>query len=1156
MKAVHSISEQTRQFFLQESADLLQTIDSELQTLRGNFSLQKVHALMRATHTLKGAAASVGLDNLVQAAHALEDAFNALCYDDTVVSQEVEKLLFEGYDCLQQLVSAQQPAAGTAGTKRTKASTALQGRMAAVVTLDRMAIVMARLQDLLGDRFGQQGHIPASAELGFDLAQSIFEMGVAQRIEALAIALAAAKLDHPQLEAHSLDSLRDLLRTQAEVFIDLAESLDLPGFGEIATVTLKALAQQPDRVLEIASVALENFKAAQAQVLNGDRTTGGSPSAELQQFYDRARPLSQKVPAARPASSNQAPTAINNNSSIFANSPDSTSQKPEAARPSWFKRQWQMLTQPIGETAHDINHGEIASNTSDNISGDISGTPSDNILNNLNRMKWGDLTPDEEAYLDMEPEDWDDPFEAPAPETSALETLELETSAPEDNLSPSESSSFLDISDRESDLSVAKTPLASPLSPNLQPSASLGSRSANAASSAPSKTVSSSAASSHSADVLESDPRNKATVRVAAEHLDQLDQAMGELLTQQNRQTLYNDQLSILVKRLLSRISQQQQQLNQQKDQTSQPASMPSASLPGYNSFDTLELDRYSDVQRLAQSVLEETVQQSESAEAIELFVRQSAQALEKQKRLLSNTREILLSTRMVPLEKVFQRFASAVDRLQSKYAHKQVELVLKGGEVMVDSVIADKLYEPLLHLVRNAFDHGIEVLESRLAHGKVAAGKITIEGLHQGRNLVIRVADDGRGIDLDRIRRKAVETKRMSLTKAAALTDEQTIELLFESGFSTKHVADELSGRGVGLEAVREQVRSLKGWVGVNYEASVGSDFTLNIPASLTIANLLLCEAKGRVYALFANAVERILIPTEGQVRVWEGGKMLTWQAEEEHLIPISELAKVLNDASPVSGGAIHPRLAPISNPLGGSRSGIALMPVVLLRDQTRLVGLEVDRILGEQELVINPLGKTIVPPDYLYGSSLLPDGQLTLVLDGATLAKRASALRQQSGFNPITMQNNATKKVGKDRPIFLKKLILTVDDSITVRNTLSEVLQKANYQVVQAQDGAEALQQLERYPDVEAILCDIEMPGMNGFEFLKARMRSPHIAAIPTIMLTSRSGTKHRLLSQELGATGYLTKPYLNPHLLKTVSKALEQKAYQPLSVIGETL
>ena len=627
----------------------------------------------------------------------------------------------------------------------------------------------------------------------------------------------------------------------------------------------------------------------------------------------------------------------------------------------------------------------------------------------------------------------------------------------------------------------------------------------------------------------------------------------------------------------MARISQQQQQLNQQKEQPfpHQPASTLSASLLGYNSFDALELDRYSDVQRLAQSVLEETVQQSESAEAIELFVRQSGQALEKQKRLLSNTREILLSARMVPLEQVFQRFSSAVDRLQARHPHKQVELVLKGGEVLVDRAIADKLYEPLLHLVRNAFDHGIEVPESRLAHRKAVAGKITIEGLHQGRSLIVRVIDDGRGIDLEQVRRKAVETQRMSAIRAAALTSAQTIDLLFDAGFSTRPTADELSGRGVGLAAVREQVRSLKGQVTVSTETGLGSAFTLNIPASLTIANLLLCQAKGRVYALIADAVEHILIPTEGQVRVWDGGKMLTWQTkDEEYLIPVSELAKVLNYASPMaSDRTVHRSLAPALSPLGNSLGGglgdnlgpsvsgsagrkpIVPMPVVLLRDQNRLIGVEVDRVLGEQELVISPLGNTVVPPDYLYGSSLLPNGQLTLVLDGAVLAKRVWALRQKSGFHLITMPNDNPPTTGKNRPIFLKKLILTVDDSITVRNALSEALQRANYQVVQAKDGAEALQQLERYPDVEAILCDIEMPGMNGFEFLKLRERSPRIAAIPIIMLTSRGGTKHRLLSQELGATGYLTKPYLNPHLLRTVSEAIKQKAYQPLSAIGES-
>ena len=422
MRTVPAISEQTHQYFVQESADLLQIIDSELQTLRANFSLQKVHTLMRATHTLKGAAASVGFDNLVQATHALEDVFNALCYDDTAITQEMERLLFESYDCLQQLVSAQQSAQAKNGNM------ALQDRMAAVVTRDHLAIVMTQLKDLLGDRLGQQGHIPASAELGFDLAQSIFEMGVAQRIETLSAALEAAKQNLP-LRKLELDRLKEVLAAQAEVFLDLADSLDLPGFGEIASLTLKAIAQQPDQVLEIASVALENFKAAQAQVLDGDRTSGGSPSAALKQFYDSTRPLPQKIPATRSTSSNQAPTAINNNGAIFANSPDSTSQRVETRQPSWFKRQWQALTQPIGERSHNpvdgVTDGAIAPNPIQGDSDHNLETP-DNILSNLDRMKWGDLTPEQQAYIDRKSEARDNPTKA----TSLADTSSRESNVP------------------------------------------------------------------------------------------------------------------------------------------------------------------------------------------------------------------------------------------------------------------------------------------------------------------------------------------------------------------------------------------------------------------------------------------------------------------------------------------------------------------------------------------------------------------------------------------------------------------------------------------------------------------------------------------------------------------------------------------------------
>jgi chemotaxis protein histidine kinase CheA/ActR/RegA family two-component response regulator len=508
----------------------------------------------------------------------------------------------------------------------------------------------------------------------------------------------------------------------------------------------------------------------------------------------------------------------------------------------------------------------------------------------------------------------------------------------------------------------------------------------------------------------------------------------------------------------------------------------------------------------------------------------------------------------MLPLDQIFQRFPAMLERLQAEH-HKPVQLVLKGGDVLVDKLIADKLFEPLLHLVRNAFDHGIETSEKRQMQQnppKAAQGTITLEALQQGRHLVIHVRDDGQGLDLAMIRRKAIENQLISESEAAAFSPEQTIDLLFEAGFSTASEVDDLSGRGVGLDAVKAQVRSLQGWVSVSHQPGEGTCFSLQIPSSLTIAKLLLAQAKGRIYALIADAIEHILIPPPEQVRAWQGGKTLTWFAHnKEHLVPVNALADVLRYASPMPHHRLTERLTAARSDLQAK----AGKPVILLRHQNSLVGLEVDQLLGEQELVISALGQTIVPPPYLYGSSILPDGQLTLVLDGVMLAKIVLEQRSQSSPD-IAVESGPTRlKTTQDGPVFVRKLILAVDDSITVRSALADALQKTDYQVIQARDGAEALQQLERYPGVEAILCDIEMPGMNGFEFLKVRQKTPKIAAIPTIMLTSRAGAKHRLLTEQLGATGYLTKPYLTPQLLKALAEAIENKTTRQLSIAGES-
>lgn len=1056
-----SVSDQTYQYFLQEAAELLQTMDDELQNLKADFSVQKVHNLMRAAHTLKGASASVGLDAIKKTTHSLEDVFKALCHQDTVLSVETEGLIFQGYDCLKLLMSAQ-----LAGAQVDEAD-----------ILDRMAAVVTRLQEILGDRFGQGGHLPTSSELGFDMTQSIFEVGVAQRIAALAEAL-----EHPDPE-----ELVDLLRTQVEVFIGLAESLDLPGFGEIAQVTQSALEQNPDKVLEIAPVALENYRAAQTAVLAGDRVRGGDPSAALKKFCDRPSRLSPQKTSQRRSGSLQKISA--------------KKAKSQSTQAGLIGQLWRLLIHPIGAPATpDRRARSLASSAGKSKSAAMP-------------LSQGSSS-------------------SPAP----IDSIEYATEGDQfTDLSSVDLSGLLngDENSIESGLDLAELPLDT-AELAVQPS-------------------------------LEEQPttvplraqNSGATIRITVEHLDQLSQAMGELLTHQNRQALYNEQMTALAKKMLSRIAQQQEQLSQYRGQSlagdpsrteSNSSSAARFSSPAYAHFDAIELDQYSDAQLLAQSFLEETVQQSESAEAIDLFIRRSGQTLEKQKRLLSNTRETLLEARMLPLEKVFQRFPSMLARLKAEH-HKQADLVLIGEEVLVDKVIADKLYDPLLHLVRNAFDHGLEPAETRLAQNKSATGKITIEAIQQGRHLVINVRDDGQGLDLEMIRRKAVENQLITLAEAATLTPPQTIDLLFEAGFSTASEVDDLSGRGVGLDAVRAQVRSLQGWVTVSYEPGAGTCFTLQIPSSLTIAKLLLCQAQGRIYALIADAIKHILMPSAAQMRVWKGGKTLTWQADgEEHLVPVNPLAEVLHYASPMP-----------NHHLSGVRSDVQSAvsnPVILLQHQDALVGLEVDHLLGEQELVISSLGKTIVPPAYLYGSSILPDGQLTLVLDGAILAGMILDRRNRGRIDISVGESGATRLIlDAADPGLTKKLILTVDDSLTVRNALSEALQKADYQVIQARDGAEALQQLQRYSNVQAILCDIEMPGMNGFEFLKARQQMPAVAAIPTIMLTSRAGNKHRLLTEELGATTYLTKPYLTPQLLETLAEVIERQPSQQLSAVGET-
>jgi chemotaxis family two-component system sensor histidine kinase/response regulator PixL len=1071
---------------------------------------------MRATHTLKGAAASIGLETIKAVAHSLEDIFKALFNPNLLIDATVEALLFECYECLRLPITAEITGKQINDTE----------------ILDRTAAIFAQLQEKLGNCFGEEAYIPSSVELGFDVTQSIFEVGVTQRLDEIATVIVTAE---PVAIAATL-------RTQAEIFQGLAESLNLPGFAAIARAAIAALDAHSDQAVLIAETALADFQAGQAAVLEGDRTQGGQPSLRLQQlagFISRASELSEeegdKEDKEDKGDSLSQPTTYDHTRTTDSELSDTDSQNEESVNP---------LLELIwgGEAvldAHTSEQDSIA--TADAIS---ATTPSQEHLN---------LT-DSEVLISSESADVQANSHA-----SVADPINL---------------SFPGVRDYDDNATIPTSEVSEPTS-------------------IPQK------------DRI-SQPH---TVRIDVEHLERLNYSIGELLTNQNHQLLQNEQLKAAVRSLLMRLKQHEQRLGQLQDWSDRlsvvreqqrigelgignwelgigketfhpydaiqsPKSIPPdflyqggrTNIP--NRFDSLELDRYSDSQILVQLILEDAVQLAEAAEAIDLFTQQSNQTLEKQRRLLTHSRDALLEARMLPLGELFGRFPRVLQQLEALH-HKPVTLELRGSEVLVDKVVADKLYGPLLHLVRNAFAHGIEPPAIRQQWGKSQIGQIEISAYHQGKFLVIEVRDDGQGLDFEAIRQRAVERQFVSPERASSLNQAQLTDLLFEPGFSTAYQVSDLSGRGIGLDMVRAQLQALQGAISVDSEPYKGTTFVLQIPLSLSIAKLLICQAGNQMYALLTNTIEQILIPQTHQLRCWEGGKVLRWgKGAEEQLVPVHRLSDVLNYFS----------LLP-ETLLSGPKSLIATeeqeLPIILIRDREKLLGLEVDQLFGEQELVIRPLGEMIVPPAYVYGGSILADGQLTLVLDGAALMQHVLAKQAEESRISLSFREQpsyAARDWASEAPHILpshqqqrqlsgqiraalpaapepdfrarsSNKVLVVDDSITLRQTLTLTLHKAGYQVLQAKDGYEAIEQLRHQTDIQLVICDIEMPRMNGFEFLKYRQQDPALANIPIVILTSRSGEKHRLIAIELGATGYITKPFLEHNLLVTVTDVLKK-------------
>ncbi|MBD1849035.1 hybrid sensor histidine kinase/response regulator [Leptolyngbya sp. FACHB-711] len=1195
-------------YFLTEAQDLLKIIEQGVLSLRSNRTSANVHELMRAAHTLKGAAASVGLSAINNVAHVLEDIFRAFYNPAVEIDTEIEGLLFEGYECLRLLLTAQLD-----GSQVDESD-----------TLNRAADVIARLQEKLGDRFDRDTPIPSSAELGFDMVQSMFEIGVTQRLEELSQAVVR----------HAPD-LDEVLRSQAEIFLGLAESLELPGFAAIAQTTLAALERHPEATHPIAQIALQDFTQGRAQVLAGDRSQGGAPSPQLQQFaHSRSVEPASIGHSGRDAST--APEMLNGRISQQPNNqiPESTQSalsptlasarafsaqinsplaslinllQTEIPLEAWLQRLKTKITssKTLSRRFRPLflrptflpasRNTPVVSPFAENLSSDLPPTlPLEALLSNLDSPSASvangfAIADSNAAESDSPSEAWNVSFAA-----NSLENFEesrspwcIETPAPNDTSENIDSFNPEFNSDRAFDVAIELNDVAQSIAESSSTSFPNSSIELNRSQSPsilekessqrsyPSPTaVSFKSSSANPAASTLSTPN--ASVRVDLEKLEKLNYLIGELLINQNQQTSQDDTLRLMVQELLDRLQKQQRTIDQLCSQSDrfllsrQPHNCKNTEHASsiVQQFDELEMDRYSEIHILSRSTLDKVMELKSISEALDQTIRQSRRSLEAQQRLLFVVGNDLTALRMQPLDALFARLTQVIQQLSTSH-HKPVEVIVTGTQVLVDKTIVEKLYDPLLHLVRNAFDHGIEPAETRQAMGKPAVGRIEINAYHQGHRTIIEVKDDGPGINLQRVAQRAVEMGWLP-EKAIATTSENTLlSYLFEPGFSTATQVSSLSGRGVGLDVVRSQIGGFKGSVAVSSVSQQGTTFSLQIPLSLTIAKLLLCKNQGISYALPIDAIEQIVSKPDALSQVGRQ-QVLQWRkGDEEQAVVVRPLSALVSDL--VNDSEIPHTLAAAQPPIPTPLS------IVLVRTDAGLMGIQVEQVLGEQELVIRPFGQAIAPPPYIYGCCIVGNNQLALVIDIRTLFQQVTSLQQatgsqqatesartsvhQPGIVPTRSPADAAFAASPSPQTLDQALptsasltastpvapaskrsprhfhILLIEDSLTLRQTLSQLLQQEGYQVSQAKDGLEGLAFLQKHPGIDLVLCDIEMPRMNGFEFLSQRHQHRSLAKIPVVMLTSRSSAKYRQFAIDLGATDFITKPYVDQNLLSTI-------------------
>ncbi|WP_122315007.1 Hpt domain-containing protein [Pseudomonas cichorii] len=602
------------------------------------------------------------------------------------------------------------------------------------------------------------------------------------------------------------------------------------------------------------------------------------------------------------------------------------------------------------------------------------------------------------------------------------------------------------------------------------------------------------------------------TVKVAAEQLETLVNLAGETSIFRGRieQQIIDSQVTLAeMETTIERMRDQLRRLDIETQGRILSRDQVQAERLGYEEFDPLEMDRHSQLQQLSRALFESASDLMDLKETLGSRARDAKTLLQQQAKVNTELQEGLMRTRMVPFERLVPRLRRVVRQVATQL-HKNVGFDVGNADGEMDRTILERMVAPLEHMLRNAVDHGLESTEKRLAAGKPEQGHIQLNLMHEGSDIVIELSDDGSGVDIAAVRRKAI--KRGMIQEDAQLSDDEVLPFILQAGFSTTEIITQISGRGVGMDVVHAEVKQLGGSIVIDSVPGQGTSFRIRLPYSVSVNRALMVQCGEEQYAVPLNTIDGIVqvLPNDLESCYQTSPPRYRYGGRSYELRYLGEL---LHGVQPRFAGQLQP------------------LPVLLVHLQDQWLAVQVDALAGSREIVVKSLGPQFFRVQGISGATILGDGSVIFILDLLAQIRVMQSRAQMQQVQGIAAP--AFSEVEHTRPL----LVMVVDDSVTVRKVTSRLLERHGMHVLTAKDGIDAMGLLQEHmPDV--MLLDIEMPRMDGFEVASQIRQDERLKDLPIIMITSRSGQKHRDRAMAIGVNEYMSKPYQESALLESIA------------------